>query len=69
MRNGDIVVHNELSIKMNILEVNNNKIKCSWYDGAFYIKIFNINELITIDDYKLLLIQNQRDENIEKLVS
>lgn len=69
MRNGDIAVHRELSIKMNILEVSNNNIKCSWYDGAYYIKIFNKNELITIDDYKLLLIQNQRDESIEKLVS
>ncbi len=70
MRVGDIVVHKEMSIKMTITEVNDTKntIKCCWFDEAYYIKMFNINELMTIDEYKLLLIQNHRDVNIKKIV-
>lgn len=69
MRPGDIVFHKILGIKMKIDEMSNlERVKCSWFDEAYYMKIFKESELVSIDDYKLMLIRENRDLKINKLI-
>lgn len=68
MKQGDIVFHKSLNIKMKIDEVKNDKIRCSWFDEAYYIKVFNESELISTDDYILMLIKENRDFKINNLI-
>ena len=69
MKQGDIVFHRIMGIKMKIDEINDvEKIKCSWFDEAYYMKVFNRSELASIDDYKLMLIRENRDVKINRLI-
>lgn len=69
MKQGDIVFHIIMGIKMKIDEIDNiDKVKCSWFDEAYYMKVFNRSELVSIDDYKLMLIRENRDVKINRLI-
>jgi uncharacterized protein YodC (DUF2158 family) len=65
---GDLVIKNTGGNKMKIISFDTKGIICAWFSDRYNEMTFNEKDLIPFSQYKNVLISEQRDDLINKIV-
>ena len=68
---GDVVMKKTGGNKMTIVNnTDNYHYKCYWFiESKFYENIFKEEDIVTLDEYKRLLIIEEREDKLNKILS
>lgn len=67
---GDKVIKTSGGNKMIVTRIiENSKIYCTWFVDKVYDGFFDENELVTINEYQSLLVKEERDDKINRVIS
>lgn len=67
---GDVVIKNTGGNKMTIEGFRDSLIYCVWFVGSnLYRSSFDQRELVTIDEYRMILLMEERDDKLSKVMS
>lgn len=69
-KSGDIVIKTTGGNKMTIFDSIGDKYKCLWFvESSINESIFNEEEIVTLNEYKRLLKEEEREDKINQLLN
>lgn len=66
---GDIVIKNTGGNRMTILGYSNNEVNCAWVSDNYHEGFFHEDELISIKEYKCMMINEKRNDFINQILN
>ena len=66
---GDIVIKKTGGNKMTISNILSDKYECVWFDDTkLYTELFDEGNIVSLEEFKILLKKEERDDKIKKLL-